>query len=103
MKNKVSIETERYDSIIGGVKAAATDCILNDNDFLAYEDTKGTAIADFLSHRADRVCELTKKYQMQSSEILVGRLNQLKEDIVETDRAAAENIRVRRGMNNIEQ
>ena len=103
MKNKVSIETERYDSIVGGIKAAATDCTLNDNDFLAYEDTKGTAIAEFLSHRADRVFELTKKYQMQSSEILVDRLNQLKEDIVETDRAAAENIRVRRGMNNIEQ
>ena len=103
MKNKVSIETERYDSIVGGIKAAATDCTLNDNDFLAYENTKGTTIAEFLSHRADRVCELTKKYQMQSSEILVDRLNQLKEDIVETDIAAAENIRVRRGMNNIEQ
>jgi hypothetical protein len=64
MKNKVSIETERYDSIVGGIKAAATDCILKDNDFLAYEDTKGTAIAEFLSHRADRVCELTKKLEI---------------------------------------
>jgi hypothetical protein len=103
MVNKVAIQTERYDTLVSNIESSATDCLFKDEDFLDYDKTTGTDIAEFLSCKADRVNELTKMYQAQASVVLVSKLDELKKNIVATDKAVANRMTIGKGPYNVEQ
>ncbi|MBR5635923.1 MAG: hypothetical protein IKW81_03205 [Pseudobutyrivibrio sp.] len=96
MKTKVSIETDEYRKLVNNIESAAADCQLKDELIAAAENLEGTAVTELLARHADRVNDITKKYQKQASTSLVKTFNGLAKSIEKADKHAASNIKLKK-------
>ena len=103
MVNKVAIETEHFTKVIKNIESTATDCTVDNTDFLDYKKTKGTYVMSSLASRAKRVSKTTDKYQTMVSGVFVSSLDNLKKSIVRADKNAANHLHLGKGPYNVEQ